>query len=39
MNTGKRAEAEAEYHKGLAIQQKLVDDNPAITWLPQQAGE
>ena len=29
--TGKPAEAEAEYRKALAIQQKLADDNPAVT--------
>ena len=29
-NTGKSSEAEAEYRKALAIQQKLADDNPAI---------
>ncbi len=29
--TGKPAEAEAEYRKGLALQQKLADDNPAVT--------
>ena len=29
--TGKPAEAEAEFRKGLAIQQKLADDNPAVT--------
>ena len=30
-STGKPAEAEAEYRKALAIQQKLADDNPAVT--------
>ena len=30
-NTGKPAEAEAEYRKAMAIQQKLADDNPAVT--------
>ena len=30
-NTGKPAEAEAEYRKALAIWQKLADDNPAVT--------
>ena len=30
-HTGKPAEAEAEYRKALAIQQKLADDNPALT--------
>ena len=30
-NTGKPAEAEAEYRKALAIRQKLVDDDPAVT--------
>ena len=30
-NTGKPAEAEAEYRKAMAIHQKLVDDNPAVT--------
>ena len=29
--TGKSSEAEAEYRKALAIQQKLADDNPAVT--------
>ena len=29
--TGKTSEAEAEYRKALAIQQKLADDNPAVT--------
>ena len=29
--TGKPAEAEAEYRQALAIQQKLADDNPAVT--------
>ena len=28
--TGKSSEAEAEYRKALAIQQKLADDNPAV---------
>ena len=28
--TGKPAEAEAEYRKALAIQQKLADDNPTM---------
>ena len=31
METGKPAEAEAEYRKALAIYQKLADDNPAVT--------
>ena len=30
-NTGKPAEAEAEYRKALALWQKLADDNPAVT--------
>ncbi len=30
--TGKSSEAEAEYRKALAIQQKLADDNPAVTY-------
>ena len=30
-DTGKSSEAEAEYRKALAIQQKLADDNPAVT--------
>ena len=30
-NTGKLAEAEAECRKGLTIQKKLADDNPAVT--------
>ena len=30
-NTGKPAEAEAEYRKAVAIRQKLVDDHPAVT--------
>ena len=29
--TGKPAEAEAEYRKALALWQKLADDNPAVT--------
>ena len=29
--TGKPAEAQAEYRKGLALDQKLADDNPAVT--------
>ena len=29
--TGKPSEAEAEYRKAIAIQQKLADDNPAVT--------
>ena len=29
--TGKPAEAEAEFRKALAIRQKLADDNPAVT--------
>jgi eukaryotic-like serine/threonine-protein kinase len=29
--TGKPSEAEAEDRKALAIQQKLADDNPAVT--------
>ena len=32
--TGKPAEAEAEYRKALAIQQKLADDNPSDIGLP-----
>ena len=34
-NTGKPAEAEAEFRKALAIQQKLADDNPAVTDSPR----
>ena len=30
-DTGKPAEAEAEFRKALAIRQKLADDNPAVT--------
>ncbi len=30
-DTGKPSEAEAEYRKAIAIQQKLADDNPAVT--------
>ncbi len=30
-DTGKSSEAEAEYRKALAIQQKLADDNPTVT--------
>ena len=31
VGTGKAPEAEAEYRQALAIQQKLADDNPAVT--------
>ena len=38
MNTGKPSEAEAEYRKGLAIYQKLADDNPAVTEFRSEPG-
>ena len=31
--TGNAAEGEAEFRASLEIQQKLVDENPAVTWL------
>ena len=34
VETGKPSEAEAEYRRALAIQQKLADDNPAVTQFP-----
>ena len=36
--TGKSLEAEAEYCKRWRIQQKLTDDNPAVTESPQPSG-
>ena len=33
LNTGKPAEAEAEFRTALAIQQKLIDDNPSYIGL------
>ena len=38
MNTGKPAEAEAEYRKAMALYQKLADDDPAVTRLPRRPG-